>query len=108
MSKKQRHWSEMNARELAEATSQFEKEFSGDGWEPLGAQDKALFKRSAAKAAAKALRGRPRVGKGAERINISIEREMLEKADALASREGVNRSELIARGLAMLLKQQPA
>jgi hypothetical protein len=106
MSKK--HWSEMNTRELAEATRELDKEFSGEGWKPLTARDKALFKRSAAKAAAKAARGRPRIGKGAERINISIERQMLKKADALAKREGVKRSELIARGLAMLLKRQSA
>lgn len=103
MSKKQKHWSEMNTQELAEATREFDTEFSGEGWKPLNAKDKALFKRSAAKAS----RGRPRVGKGAERINI-LERQMLKKADALAKREGVKRSELIARGLTLLLKQQAA
>jgi hypothetical protein len=35
MNKKQKHWSEMNARELAQATKQFDKEFSardGSRW----------------------------------------------------------------------------
>lgn len=43
--------------------------------------------------------GRPRIGKGTGTTNISIslERELLKRADALAKREGVSRSELIAR-----------
>jgi len=41
-------------------------------------------------------RGRPKVGAGARKVSISLEGGLLRKADALAKKGGVNRSELIA------------
>ena len=43
--------------------------------------------------------GRPRVGKGAQRVLITVERGLLQQADAYARQNGKTRSELIAMGL---------
>ncbi|MFI5379514.1 MAG: hypothetical protein ACHRHE_09470 [Tepidisphaerales bacterium] len=47
--------------------------------------------------------GRPRVGLGAARINISIERGLLRKADAFARRHKLSRAAVVARSLDALL-----
>lgn len=52
--------------------------------------------------AAKARRrkaGRPRVGLGAQRVQVSVERGLLTRADAYARRNGLTRAQLVARGL---------
>jgi hypothetical protein len=43
--------------------------------------------------------GRPRVGKGAKRVLISVERGLLARADRFAKDNKLTRSELIARAL---------
>jgi hypothetical protein len=48
-------------------------------------------------------RGRPVVGKGAERIQITVERSLLDEADTFAKQRRISRSELIARGLRMAM-----
>jgi len=62
---------------------------------PLDAEGRrrhALFRRKA---------GRPRIGTGSGTINvtISIERDLLKKADAVAKKQGLSRSELVARSV---------
>ncbi len=47
--------------------------------------------------------GRPRLGRGAQVISVSVERTLLERSDALAKRMGVTRAGLIARGLRAVL-----
>jgi len=47
--------------------------------------------------------GRPRLGRGAQVISVSVERALLERSDALARRMGVSRAGLIARGLKAVL-----
>ena len=47
--------------------------------------------------------GRPRVGLGAARINISIERGLLRKADAFARRHKLSRAAVVAKSLDALL-----
>jgi hypothetical protein len=48
-------------------------------------------------------RGRPRKGKGAEIISLSIEKTLLRQAERLAKAEGLSRSDLFSRGLRALL-----
>jgi len=43
--------------------------------------------------------GRPRIGKGAARVNVTIERGLLAQADRFARQQGMTRAELIAVGL---------
>jgi metal-responsive CopG/Arc/MetJ family transcriptional regulator len=48
-------------------------------------------------------RGRPRVGRGVRVISVSIERDLLARADALARRLHISRAALIARALRVML-----
>ena len=59
---------------------------------PLSAAERKTFERIIK-------RGRPRIGLGAEKIRVSLERELLAKSDQLARRLHISRSELIASGL---------
>lgn len=66
---------------------------------PLDPHMKTLWKR------AKRRGGRPRVGRGAKRVLLSIEQGLLEQADQFARRKNMTRSELFSRGVkAMLAK----
>ncbi len=47
--------------------------------------------------------GRPRIGRGAKRVLLSIERGLLDEADALARRQNMSRSELFSRGVKAML-----
>jgi hypothetical protein len=48
--------------------------------------------------------GRPKIGKGAKIISLTVERDLLKQADALAKQEGVSRAQIFARGLRSVLK----
>jgi hypothetical protein len=96
MKRKREYW-EMNTAELREATREYDREELGLPGKPLTAFDRKLH-------AEARRRGRPRVGLGAEKIRISVERSLLTKADAAAKRLRVTRSELFARGLQQVLK----
>jgi len=63
---------------------------------PLTAAQKALH------AGARRL-GRPRIGKGAKTIALTVERDLLRRADAWAKHEGISRAQLMARGLLAVL-----
>lgn len=97
MSKKPaKRYQDMNTQELAEATKEFNREFIADLARPMNPDERAQERRADT-------RGRPTVGKGSEKINITIERGLLKQADRLARRERVSRSQIIARGLNVLL-----
>jgi hypothetical protein len=55
-------------------------------------------RRKMAKAQARG-RGRPKVGEGAEKISLSVERGLLKRADALAKRRKITRAELVSSAL---------
>ena len=63
---------------------------------PLDAADRALFGRAAR-------RGRPRIGQGSERINVTLERSLLARIDAYAKAHGMTRAALLAQGARHLL-----
>jgi hypothetical protein len=48
--------------------------------------------------------GRPKIGKGAKIISLTVERDLLKQADALAKLEGISRAQIFARGLRSVLK----
>lgn len=52
---------------------------------------------------AKRKRGRPAIGAGAKRIQITVEGNLLAEADRFARHQRISRSELIARGLRLAL-----
>ncbi|MDB5333247.1 MAG: hypothetical protein JWP03_4398 [Phycisphaerales bacterium] len=66
------------------------------------ARERAIIKEQ--KAATRRKLGRPRVGKGVKVISLSVERELLKRADALARKRKITRAKLVAEGLSLLLK----
>lgn len=92
-----KRYQEMNAVELAQATAEFDKEFVADTFGPLAPELAKRWER------AKRKPGRPRMGKGAKVISVSVEGELLARSDALARRLKVRRAQLIARGLRAVL-----
>ena len=99
---KKRHepYDQMNATELAEATREYDAEFGADrDARPLSPAQRALHRRAAGRGP-----GRPRVGKGAAKLYISMERGQVKRADAFARTRGISRSELIARGVRAILE----
>jgi hypothetical protein len=85
---KHKHPEGMTAAELARATRILDQPFAYEKGRPMT---------SAERGEERALRrGRPKIGQGAKKISISLERRLLRDADALARKKGVKRSELIA------------
>ncbi len=82
-----------NAKELDQATKDFEREFVADSFGPPGPVEREQWRR------AKRKRGRPRHGRGVKVISVSLEKGLLIRCDALAKRLGVSRAALISRGL---------
>jgi hypothetical protein len=85
-----KYW-DMTKAELAEATKEFDKEFSADKARPMTPAERSEEKR--------ARRGRPKIGKGSQKIHITVERTLLAEADKIARQKGLGRSELIAQAL---------
>jgi len=89
---------EMDAKELAKATKEFDKVgaiFKGKNPVP-----RKLLKEWTA---SERKRGRPPIGEGAQPVQVTIERGLLEKVDIAARDQHTTRSALIARGLEMVL-----
>ena len=87
----------MNAGELVEATEAYGQEMVIDKFAPLRGLSRERWKKARRK------RGRPRRGKGAKVISVSVERELLSRSDSLAKDLGVSRAGLIERGLKAVL-----
>jgi len=97
MKRKPKHPEDMTAAELAQATQELDKPYAFEKARPMT---------SAERAKERALRrGRPRIGQGAKKISISLERRLLKHADALAKKKGMKRSELIASFVAAGLRR---
>jgi hypothetical protein len=52
--------------------------------------------------------GRPRIGKGAQIISLSMERGLLKRADSFAKARGLKRSEMVAQGLELVMRRAKA
>jgi hypothetical protein len=65
---------------------------------PLNAKDRARHRRAGLPV------GRPRIGKGAKRINISMEKDLLKSADAFAQKRKITRARLIAESVKAYLR----
>ena len=90
------YW-EMTTAELRKATRQFDDPDYHPAALPLTDEDKAQLKRAAT-------RGRPRVGLGSRRIQVTMEISLLKKADVFARRNRLTRAQLIAKGVQAVLK----
>jgi hypothetical protein len=47
--------------------------------------------------------GRPKIGKGAKTISLTVEKDLLKQADAYAKLHGISRAKLIAQGLQTIM-----
>jgi hypothetical protein len=90
----------MTPAERDKAVAEFDREFIMDTFKPLTPKMQARWER------AKRKRGRPRVGRGARVISVSVERDLLARSDALARKLKVRRAALIARGLRAVLAEE--
>ncbi len=88
----------MTTAELRGATAEFDREFVAETFGTPTPQQRAQLCRARRK------RGRPRVGRGAKTISVTIEMGLLAKADRLARRLRTSRANLIARGLRSMLE----
>lgn len=93
MTKKGKSATKMTAPELAKATADLNEEGVIDTFGPPPPEAKAQWARAQRK------RGRPRKGRGVKVISVSVEKELLARADCLARKLGITRAELISRGL---------
>jgi len=92
----------MTAEQLAAATAEFDREFVVDEFEAPDMDAPKRWKK------AKQTRGRPRNGRGAKVISVSLEKGLLDETDRLAKQKRVSRASLIARGLRAVLKSEAA
>jgi len=90
--KRKQYW-EMNSRELAEATRDFDRSLVIDESRELTPAETKRWQR------VKRKRGRPKVGQGFQRISVSIERSLLKRVNTLAKQRRVSRSLLFAQVL---------
>jgi hypothetical protein len=88
---------EMTEAERTESIKQFDKEFVIDTFRPLTPAERAQWNRMKRKP------GRPQIGKGAAVVSVSIERDLLSRADRLAKKLKVSRARLISEGLRHVL-----
>jgi hypothetical protein len=95
--KKRNRFERMRTDKLAEATAPYGLEMVIDQFGPLQGEARKRWNRARRK------RGRPRRGKGAKVISVSVERELLSRSDHLAKEIGVSRAGLIERGLKAVL-----
>ena len=90
-------YSRMRTDELAEATQLYGREFVADEFRPLSDAARSRWEQARRKP------GRPRRGRGANVISVSVEKELLSRSDHLARDLGVTRAGLIERGLKAVL-----
>jgi hypothetical protein len=98
MMNKTKRYRGMSATELAEATKEYDVE---------GAEPKFLSAPPELRAAERRIRkgrGRPLIGKGAQRVSVTVERALLHEANKFAKSRNMTRSELIAIGLRMAIR----
>src|SRR5688572_6536234 len=97
--RKVRDYSTMSATELDAIAAKFDRTLIANDAKPLTPGMKEAWRRFRRR------RGRPRVGEGAEKIRISIERALLRQADAAAREEGLTRSQFIAKSVQQALRK---
>lgn len=75
-----------------------DRAFSPEELQPLTSTQRKVW------AKARKRMGRPRIGKGARVISLSVEKGLLQRADAYAKRLGLTRAQLVARGLEAVIE----
>jgi hypothetical protein len=87
----------MSAQELDAEVARFDHEIRHDEIKPLTPAMKASLRK------AKTRGGRPQSRRGSRRVSITVEQELLDRADRYAKSNSLSRSELIAKGLESII-----
>ncbi|SRR5258706_9144508 len=90
----------MTDAERAAFAKQYDREIPLSETRPLTIAEQTLFKRILRRG-----RGRPRIGKGAARINITIEKGLLGRVNAFSKKQKISRARMIAKGLELVMKK---
>ncbi len=98
--RQQKRFQEMTTAELRRATNEFDREFIADRARPMNNAERSRNRQLRRR------RGRPRIGKGAEKINVCLERDLLASVNRLAKEKGIRRSTLIAQALASVIARK--
>jgi hypothetical protein len=99
VTKKTKEYWNMTAAELAEATSEFDREFVADTFRDMTAAEEKAWRT----AVGKRRKGRKGAANGVKIVPLGIDASLLKRADALAKKRGVSRDCLVAEGLETLL-----
>ena len=99
MTKKTKEYWNMTQAELAEATSEFDREFMTDSFRDMTPAEEKAWRT----AVGKRRRSRQGAANGVKIVPLGIDASLLKRADALAKKRGVSRDSLIAEGLETLL-----
>lgn len=83
--------------ELAAESAQFDKEFVADAARPLTPAERKRWNKVKRKP------GRPREGKGFQRISVSIEKGLLKRVTKVAKQRHISRSKLLAEAVQEIL-----
>jgi hypothetical protein len=90
-------YARMTGDGLRSETAEFDQDMVVTKSKPLTAEERAWWEQVRRRP------GRPRRGRGAKVISVSLEQELLAKSDALARNLGISRALLIERGLKAVL-----
>ncbi|MGA2233528.1 MAG: hypothetical protein ABSH22_21695 [Tepidisphaeraceae bacterium] len=93
----------MNARELAEATKEFDGELPVGRDGLPGRAPNAIEKHQWNRVKRKM--GRPKIGNGVKRVMISLESGLLRQSDGFARKHHLSRSQMISAGLRRLMSE---
>ena len=93
-------WSKLSQSELANATAEFDVPDLRPGLpgKPLTPAQRRQHARARRRGP-----GRPRIGRGSKTIALTIELDLLDRADAYAKRKGLKRAQLVAKSLEALM-----
>ncbi|HEV8293127.1 MAG TPA: hypothetical protein VGP94_14425 [Tepidisphaeraceae bacterium] len=94
------HFEHMTDAQKTAFARQYDREIPLSETRPLTAAEQRLFRRIMNRG-----RGRPRIGKGASRINITIEKNLLSRVNAFAKKTKISRARMIAQGLELMMKK---
>jgi len=95
-----RRWSKLSHRDLAIASAEFDVPDLRPGLpgEPLTPAQREQHARARHRGP-----GRPRIGRGSKTIALTIELDLLHRADEYAKRNGLKRAQLVAKSLEALM-----
>ena len=91
---------QMSDAQKAAFAREYDREIPLSETRPLSAAERRLFKRIMNRG-----RGRPPIGKGAARINVTIEKDLLGQVNAFAKKTKISRAQMIAQGLKLVMRK---